>query len=71
MLYALEMKKKHTVLLLINLALIIGFGARFLVQLNHEFIIYVGVTIFFLCLVFEREYNPDLKNLQGHLDSIC
>jgi putative membrane protein len=45
------MKKEHTVLLLINLALIIGFGAVFLARLNYEFLIYVGVIIFFLCLI--------------------
>ena len=45
------MKKEHTLLLLINLALIIGFGALFLARLNYEFLIYVGVIIFFLCLI--------------------
>ena len=45
------MKKEHIVLLLINLALIAGFGLLFLVRLNYEFVIYVGVIIFFLCLV--------------------
>ena len=45
------MKKKHIVLLLINLALIIGFGLLFLASLNYEFLIYVGVIIFFLCLI--------------------
>lgn len=46
-----EMKKEHIVLLLINVALISGFGLLFLSRLNYEFIIYVGVIIFFLCLV--------------------
>jgi len=45
------MKKKHIVLLLINLALIVGFGSLFLARLNYEFLIYVGVIIFFLCLI--------------------
>jgi len=45
------MKKEHTVLLLINLALIVGFGLLFLARLNYEFLIYVGVIIFFLCLI--------------------
>ncbi len=45
------MKKEHIVLLLINLALIVVFGALFLARLNYEFIIYVGVIIFFLCLM--------------------
>jgi hypothetical protein len=46
------MKKEHIVLLLINLALIAGFGSLFLARLNYEFIIYVGVIIFFLYLVW-------------------
>lgn len=45
------MKKEHIVLLLGNLSLIIGFGVLFLARLNYEFIIYVGVIIFFLCLI--------------------
>jgi Predicted membrane protein (DUF2238) len=45
------MKKEHLILLVINLALIIGFGISFLIRLNYEFVIYVGVTIFFLCLI--------------------
>ncbi|MFC1453518.1 hypothetical protein ACFLSJ_09275 [Verrucomicrobiota bacterium] len=45
------MKKEHIVLLLVNLALIVGFGLLFLARLNYEFIIYVGVIIFFLCLI--------------------
>lgn len=38
-------------MLLVNLALIAGFGSLFLVRLNYEFIIYVGVIIFFLLLI--------------------
>jgi putative membrane protein len=45
------MKKEHWILLAINLAMILGFGAWFLVRLNYEFIIYVGVIVFFLCLI--------------------
>ena len=45
------MEKKYIALLLINLALIFGFGSVFLLNLNYEFIIYVGVIIFFLFLV--------------------
>ena len=45
------MKREHVGLLLVNLALIVGFGALFLARQNYEFIIYVGVIIFFLCLV--------------------
>ncbi|MFC1461606.1 DUF2238 domain-containing protein [Verrucomicrobiota bacterium] len=45
------MKKEHIVLLLINLALIVGFGSLFLTRLNYEFLIYVGVIVFFMCLI--------------------
>ena len=48
---ACEMKKEHIVLLLINLALIAGFGSLYLVRLNYEFVIYVGVILFFICIV--------------------
>ena len=33
-----KMKKKHKVLLLINLAMISGFGLLFFARLNYEFI---------------------------------
>ncbi|MBN1865897.1 DUF2238 domain-containing protein [Candidatus Sumerlaeota bacterium] len=45
------MKKAHIVLLVVNLALIVGFGALFLFRKNYEFVIYVGVIVAFLCLV--------------------
>ena len=45
------MKPKHILLLVTNLILIVGFGARFVLALNYEFIIYVGVIIFFLCVI--------------------
>ena len=45
------MKKEHLVLLVINLVMIVGFGVQFLVRVNYEFIIYVGVLIVFLGLV--------------------
>jgi len=47
----LRLKKQHAILLLINVALIVGFGSLFLSRLNYEFMIYVGVILFFLCLV--------------------
>lgn len=46
-----SVRKEHIILLLINLALIVGFGTLFLARQNHEFVIYVGVIVFFLCLV--------------------
>ena len=47
----LRLKKQHAILLLINVALIVGFGSLFLSRLNYEFMIYVGVNLFFLSLV--------------------
>jgi len=47
----MRLKREHIILLLVNLALIAGFGSLFLRKQNYEFIIYVGVIIFFLCLV--------------------
>lgn len=49
--WSAAIRKEHIVLLLINLALIVGFGTLFLARQNHEFVIYVGVIVFFLCLV--------------------
>lgn len=45
------MKKSHLILLLVNLALIIGFGSLFLGRKNYEFIIYVAVIIGLLAVV--------------------
>jgi putative membrane protein len=45
------MEKKHLILLAVNLALILSAGFVFIFKLNYEFIIYVGVIIFFLFLV--------------------
>ena len=45
------MKKEQVILLLVNLALILGFGILYIARMNYEFIIYVGVIIFFLCLI--------------------
>jgi hypothetical protein len=45
------MDKKHIILLAINLAFLIGFGFSFLMNLNYEFLVYVGVIIFFLVLI--------------------
>jgi hypothetical protein len=59
------MKKKHIVLLLINLALIAGFGSLFLARLNYEFLIYVGVIVFFLCLI-----GISIKKVDYTLDSL-
>ena len=45
------MRKSQLILLLVNVVLLVGFGAFYLVKLNFEFVIYVGVIIFFLFLV--------------------
>ena len=61
------MKKEHIVLLGINILLVVGFGATFIVRLNYEFIIYVGVIIFFLCLIGAsiRKVDYTLASLVG------
>lgn len=46
-----KIKKEHLILLAINLALLIGFGISFLTRQNHEFVIYIGVIVFFLGLI--------------------
>jgi uncharacterized membrane protein YjdF len=45
------MKKMHIILLGINALLILGFGIYFGLKMNYEFIIYVGVIIFFVILI--------------------
>jgi len=45
------MKKEHLILLAINLILIVSFGTSFLLRHNYEFVIYVGVIIFFMCVI--------------------
>ena len=45
------MRKSQVILLLVNVVLLVGFGAFYLVKMNYEFIIYVGVILFFLSLV--------------------
>ena len=45
------MKIEYKILAAINLLLLIGFGSRFLIQLNYEFVIYVAVIIFFFVLI--------------------
>ena len=45
------MKKEHLILLLVNLTLILGFGAIYVARMNYEFVIYVSVIVFFLCLI--------------------
>ena len=47
----MKMKTEHKILLLINLASIVVFGSMFIFRLNYEFIIYVGVIIFFIFVV--------------------
>jgi len=61
------MKKEHKVLLVINLALIFGFGSLFLSRANYEFLIYVGVIVFFLCLIgiSLKKVNYTLGSLIG------
>jgi len=43
--------KKHLILLLINIAFVLFFLFFYLVKQNYEFVIYVGVIIFFMILI--------------------
>jgi len=45
------MKKTHMILLGVNISLVLGFGLLFGFKMNYEFLIYVGVIIFFMTLV--------------------
>lgn len=45
------MKKEHIALLLLNLAIIAGFGSLFLARLNYEFLIYVCVILIILGVI--------------------
>jgi uncharacterized membrane protein YjdF len=46
-----KIKPGHIVLFIINVALLVGFGTAFLLRINYEFIIYVGVIIVCLALI--------------------
>ncbi|MBN2037688.1 MAG: DUF2238 domain-containing protein [Chitinispirillaceae bacterium] len=61
------MKKSQVILFCINLLLITGFSIYFLLNLNYEFIIYVGVIIFFLVLIVFTRNKVDytLSSLIG------
>jgi uncharacterized membrane protein YjdF len=46
-----KIRPGHIVLLIINIALLLAFGASFLLKRNYEFIIYVGVIVVCLTLI--------------------
>jgi hypothetical protein len=46
-----KIRPGHIVLLVINIALLLAFGASFLLKRNYEFIIYVGVIVVCLALI--------------------
>jgi len=54
-----SVKSYHIVLLLINVLIVVSFGAAFMTRLNYEFVIYVGVIIFFLCLIVASIHKVD------------
>ncbi|NOY83053.1 MAG: DUF2238 domain-containing protein [Kiritimatiellaeota bacterium] len=47
----MKLSRLHTALLLVNLGLLLGFGAVFLQRRNYEFIIYEGVIVAVLFLI--------------------
>jgi uncharacterized membrane protein YjdF len=47
-----KIKPGHIVLLIINICLLLAFGTVFLLRKNYEFVIYVGVIIVCLALIY-------------------
>jgi uncharacterized membrane protein YjdF len=47
-----KIKSGHIVLLIINICLLLAFGTVFLMKKNYEFVIYVGVIIVCLALIY-------------------
>ncbi len=45
------MKKEHILLLVLNLIIVTGFAISFILRLNYEFVIYVGVILICLLLL--------------------
>lgn len=62
-----KFKREHLILLAINLALLAGFGAGFIARRNAEFLIYLGVIVFFLSLIGATRNRVDytLASLTG------
>lgn len=62
-----NLQKDSLILLAVNLVFIFAFGVIFLMRANYEFLIYVGVIVFFLSLVaFSfRKVNYTLATLIG------
>ena len=46
-----NLEKKHILILLFNIAVIVFFGLKFMFPFNYEFLIYIGVIIFFFGLL--------------------
>ena len=47
----MKLTRAHLALLLVNVAQLLVFGTLFLLRRNYEFVIYVGVIVFFLGLI--------------------
>lgn len=58
------LEKKHYPILAFNILVILFFGSQFLFPLNYEFLIYIGVIIFFLLVILftnkKVQYNTTL-----------
>lgn len=61
------MKKVHLLLLVLNLVIVTGFAISFILRLNYEFVIYVGVIITCLLLLIATRNRIDysLHTLAG------
>lgn len=62
-----KIKKEHWILLGINLGLLAAFGAGFIDHGNYEFLIYIGVILFFIILIGATRNKVDysLRSLTG------
>ncbi len=58
----IEIRKGQLPILIFNLCVLAGFSVPFAVQRNYEFIIYIGVVIFFVCVFIysnSKVYYPN------------
>ena len=47
----MKLRYYHWILAAVNIAMCVILGLVFVIRLNYEFVIYVGVILFFLCLI--------------------
>jgi putative membrane protein len=45
------LKREHVILLVLNAAMLLGFGRAYMVRENYEFIIFVGIILLFIVII--------------------